>query len=1143
MSDTVPPPILLGNRYTLTNIVRKGAQATVTQAFDSKLGRMVAVKRIKFGPDDVRGQEGFQREVGLLQKLNHNNIVELVDVDKDADGNWYLVLDWIPDNLEDIIARDGIMTWLEFWDRFGEPLLDAVAYAHKSKIAHRDIKPKNILITEEGSAKLADYGIAKLLDNGGTWAPVAGYTFRFDRTPGYTPEKPEEAHVLSRDCYAFAAVALSCVTGRAFENDNDLYVALEEAALPPNVRPIIERCLSTDASDRPPLASLLLEQLKRAAEDNENRNSSALDLFLRLNDRTKTALGKRFDTDDTTLIEQFIVDELGDVCGVIALPKTDDEPDRLELVGGAWKFEVLVAGKKGEILHVTQASEIGASLASNIRDGAVIHKVRINFSRPRDESSAGQKVALLIVQSRSFSTQRNEEREARATERILRVWRGYLKDRADLESKRSNAIQYIDRSFQSGRVVFTTEIAPSDEIIGQDRIVYGANGNVAGQITASSFNLVTMEITHGDERRLPRRGELAINTIAAQRALNHQTKALNDVVYDRAVEQRLKSIILDPQIALPCVPIETVTPTDPDFDNEKLSILKRALGVQDILAIEGPPGTGKTKLITEILVQWLRRNPKHRILLSSQTHIALDNVLERVTSLEMGLDIIRIGNADEPRISNASKELLLEKRVEKWIAEVRHDAEEEMNRWADEQGVDRAAVGVGMKVEKLLQIRRRRDAARHLIATLQEERDGLQDNAERESGEVDREEAEEESTQLDSEIGELQRSISQLKKDEEELLNEMDAMGGYAAELATTKEERDLSDWADHFLQGDETVDACRNRLALLEDWQLRVGRSSDFNAAMLSSAQIIAGTCVGIAGVRGMEDVAYDLCVIDEASKATATEILIPMARSRRWIIVGDPKQLPPFFDELGEDLLDAFEEDEIKETMLDRLLEPIIGLPDGCRDKLRNQYRMVEPIGNLVSNCFYNGQIESPVKSHGLKLDLAFPKPVTWYSTHALSNAAEKREGMTYFNLAEVAVVRDLLVKLQFFAKAQKRRFSVAVISGYTAQVQLMKEKISQGIAEWPDLEVTCNSVDAFQGRQADVCIYSIVRSNPQRKLGFLREPPRLNVALSRGKSALVIVGDQMFCRSAKGKNPFLKLLDYIDSNEETCTTVVVS
>jgi len=354
---------------------------------------------------------------------------------------------------------------------------------------------------------------------------------------------------------------------------------------------------------------------------------------------------------------------------------------------------------------------------------------------------------------------------------------------------------------------------------------------------------------------------------------------------------------------------------------------------------------------------------------------------------------------------------------------------------------------------------------------------------------------------------------------------------------------KELADWAEHFLHGSDIVLACRDRLALLEDWQLRAGRSPDFNAALLSSAQIIAGTCVGIAGVKGMEDVAYDLCIIDEASKATATEILIPMARSRRWIVVGDPKQLPPYFDELGDELLNSFAEEEVKETLLDRLLAPENGLPDGCRDKLRNQYRMVKPIGDLVSHCFYDGDLKSPVKSHGLKLELAFPKPVTWYSTHARRDAVEQSIGSTYQNPAEVSVVRGLLHKLQFLAKAQKQRVSVAVISGYTAQVQALTDMISQGIAEWPDLEVSSNSVDAFQGRQADVCIYSVVRSNPHAQLGFLREPSRLNVALSRGKSALAIVGDQAFCRTAKGRNPFRKLLDYIDAHEDTCATETVS
>lgn len=1137
------PPRVLADRYVLTEVVRKGAQATVTQAFDSHRSKMVAIKRVKFGPDDARGQAGFNREVELLQRLSHRNIVEVVDVDRDDEGHWFLVLDWVPMNLEDVIARDGAISWQEFWDRFGEPLLEAIAFAHKSKIAHRDIKPKNILVTEDGLAKLADYGIAKLLDNGGSWAPVAGYTFRFDRTPGYSPSKPEEEHALSRDCYAFAAVALSCITGRAFYSDEDLGVALQEAVLPLGVRPIVERCLSDDAAQRPPLASLLLEQLRQASVADERHQGGVFELHLRINDKTKVALGHRLDTDETSLVEQFVSEELADVCAIVARTTKEGDPQRVDLIGGAWKFEALLVGRHSEILYVTSASELGAGLAAELRDGGLVRSVRIRFTRPLDEQTAGQKLQLLLSEARDLEFRLREERSARATQRIFRVWRGYLRDRADLEAKRKSAIRYIRRGGSGERIVFTTEIAQAEDIVGQDRVVETGSGKVSGRVVAVGFNMLTMEITHGDASRIPPKGELSINTVAAQRALNHQTQALNSVLFDRAVEPRLKTIILDPPSASPCVPVTSVMPTDPDFDAEKRSILMKALGVQDILAIEGPPGTGKTKLITEIVVQWLKLNPKHRILLSSQTHIALDNVLERVTQLDPELDVIRIGRADEPKISLASKELLLERRVEKWIAEVRKAAEADMNRWAEENGVDRPTVEIGMKVERLLQIRRRQEEAKEQIATLRVEKEGVKAELADDAPELDEQEADEETTQLDSEIGDLERVLLKLRESERSLLREMEEMGGYAAELASAGDTDELADWAVHFLQGSEVVRACRDRLTLLEDWQLRVGRSPDFNAAMLSAAQVIAGTCVGIAGVKGMEDVAYDLCIIDEASKATATETLIPLARSRRWIVVGDPKQLPPFFEELGDELLESFDESEVKQTLLDRFLATDDGLPSGCRDKLRNQYRMIKPIGDLVSHCFYDDDLESPVETHGLKLAPAIPKPVTWYSTHALNQFHEKQIGQTFCNPAEVAAVRGLLLKLQFLAKAQKKRLSVAVIAGYTAQVEALGEMVSQGIAEWPDLEVTCNSVDAFQGRQADVCIYSVVRSNPQNSLGFLKEKPRLNVALSRGKSALLIVGDQMFCRSARGRNPFRKVLDYFDAHEGSCEMETLS
>lgn len=1137
-------PQILNDRYVLTESVRTGAQATVTQAFDLQQKTSVAIKRVKFGPDDARARAGFEREAASLQALTHPNIVQLIEVDCDADGKWFLVLEWVDRTLEDVIAEQGPMSWPLFWDTIGEPLLDAICFAQNrpKPVAHRDIKPRNILVTENGIAKLADYGIAKLIDDGGSWARVSGYTFRFDHTPGYTPSKPEEDLVLTRDGYGFAAVALSCLTGRIFTNDEELRTALQEAVVPEPIRSVLASCISDDPTQRPRIASLLKERLEQATAAEERRSEPTVEIFLQLNTKTKTGLERRLDTDDDKLVEQFVCEELDEPCGIIPKPRKDTGPQAIELIGSTYRFDAIVAGRDCELLHVLQSSEVGAGLAADLRDSALVRKLRVRFSRPSDGKRAGQQLALLIAEAKALLERIAKERSARATERIFRVWRSYLRDRADLEAKRSSAIRYIDKSLSGDRVVFTTEIAQSDEIVGQDRMVELATGKVGGRITTVAFNLITMDVVFGNPVNLPRRGEITINTAAAQRALTNQTRALDAVVFDRAVSDRLKPIVLNPSSATPPVEVQVTDTTEPDFDEEKIRVLGKALGVQDVLAIEGPPGTGKTKLIAEIIVQWLKANPDDRILLSSQTHIALDNVIERVVQLATGLDIIRIGRIDDERISEESRRLLLERRVEAWIDQVRAASESDMKRWADENGVDRETVALGMKVERLLQLLRRQEEVQEQIERLQAEKDDVQAELSDNVSTVDVQEADEEETELESDIGELRRLLKKLRGDEADLREHMSKMGEYASELAISNDPTELADWATHLLEADKTVSQCRERLALLEEWHLRVGRSPDFNAAMLSAAQVIAGTCVGVAGVRGMDDVAYDLCIIDEASKATATEILIPMVRSRRWIVVGDPKQLPPFFDELGEDLLDAFDDNEIKATMLDRLLDDERGLPSACRERLSRQYRMIRPIGELVSKCFYDGALESPIESHGLNLSLAIPAPVSWYSTHRLAHRHERREGDTFSNSAEVAIVRELLCKLQFVVKAQKRRVSVAVIAGYTAQVHALRDVILQGVAEWPDLDVECNSVDAFQGRQADVCIYSVVRSNARAVLGFLKEKPRLNVALSRGKSALIIVGDQMFCRGVQGTNPFRRVVDYIDANDANCTTVEV-
>jgi hypothetical protein len=247
-----------------------------------------------------------------------------------------------------------------------------------------------------------------------------------------------------------------------------------------------------------------------------------------------------------------------------------------DLIGVTWRFGVGLTGRWHESLELQHASEIGASLCADLRDRCLGRPISFTFERPKDPEYAGHQLRLLMAEAADFQRQLAQEREARASQRIFRVWRSYLRDRADLEAKRRNAIRYTDRRAAEDRVVFATEIAQSEEIVGQERVVQH-DSRLIGTVSSVAFNQITLEVTSGDPTKLPRRGELIFNTIAAQRALEHQSTALNAVFYDRAFSGNLKGIILDPSTARPVVPVESVIPTDEDFDDEKKRYWRKRL--------------------------------------------------------------------------------------------------------------------------------------------------------------------------------------------------------------------------------------------------------------------------------------------------------------------------------------------------------------------------------------------------------------------------------------------------------------------------------------------------------------------------------------------------------------------------------------
>ncbi|PAU95892.1 IGHMBP2 family helicase [Aliifodinibius salipaludis] len=475
-----------------------------------------------------------------------------------------------------------------------------------------------------------------------------------------------------------------------------------------------------------------------------------------------------------------------------------------------------------------------------------------------------------------------------------------------------------------------------------------------------------------------------------------------------------------------------------ELNESQKEAVAHSLGAEDVHLIHGPPGTGKTTTVIEVIEQAVANGQK--VLATAASNIAVDNMLDFL--LDRGVKAVRVGHPARvtPQLQNHTLDSLIEEndqyRKSEELRAQAFEKKEEQEKFPHPSG------------------KYRRGMSNTKIKELAEEGRGSRGVSEDKIQEMAR------WIELQNKIEELFEEADQLR---EEAVNEI------------------------------------------------------------LETKQVIC-TTNSTAGSELMENREFDLVVIDEATQSTEPSCLIPITRAKKVVMAGDHRQLPPTVKNRKA------ADKGLEDTLFERLAEK----HSDIKNMLDVQYRMHENIMAFSNKQFYDGILSAneSVKEYTLEdfqLDINLfdnnlteildpREPVIFVDTAGRDAAERTKQGSTSKENPEEALLVAKMADNLLRSGVQPE--DIAVISPYKDQVDLLDRKI-----DTENLET--KSVDGFQGREKEVVIISLTRSNKNGNIGFLEDVRRLNVSLTRAKRKLIMVGDSS---TVSSHEVYADFIDYV-------------